>query len=355
MRILFLGETYRADAQTWISGIQKESGITLETMEIASANTRMGRLFQAILFFRELLKSRKGSVFDLVLAERATSYGFFSLFVKAKVRIVAQQGITDAFPEKGFSGFYKRRIQNLVYNKVDLIHAWGNVMVEAILESGTSPTKILVKPKGIDLNRYYMRIPGVGTFPSGIVTRSLADVYRHEVILDAIAALKKQDFYFFCNWVGDGPSKNQLIKRAKDLGIEDRVKFFGRIPNRELPSLLTQNPVYLSMPLTEGVSSSLFEAMASGCLPIVTDLRANRQFIHSYKNGVFVPVDDAEALAAAIKSAVQSYPNFIPGILANRKWIEDHADLRKNMSFFLKKYQELLRTKTSSLSSGKHS
>ena len=102
MKILFLGETYRADAQTWIKGIEQASGVRIQTKEIPKTGGRVARMLAAIRFLFELAFST--DQFDITLAERATSYGFFSLLVKTKIRIVAQQGITDAFPQKGFAG-----------------------------------------------------------------------------------------------------------------------------------------------------------------------------------------------------------------------------------------------------------
>lgn len=311
MKILFLGETYRADAITWIKGIEKASGLKIETAEITSSQTRLNRIFHSFQFLFFLIKLRGQKEYDLVLAERATSYGFFSLFVKTNFRIVAQQGITDAYPESGLSGFFKRRLQNWVYKRVDLIHAWGPVMLEAIFASGVSLSRIVVLPKGINLALYQMRNPVLTTSLTGIVTRSLADVYRHDVILEAMAILQKEQFDFNCLIVGDGPLRASLEMKAEHLGIASKVHFLGRINNDELPHLLQKSEIYLSMPETEGVSSSLFEAMASGSLPIVTDIRGNRQFIRSIKNGILVTSGDSSQLASSIKKAVKDYDRSI--------------------------------------------
>ncbi|TNF44695.1 MAG: glycosyltransferase [Cytophagales bacterium] len=345
MRILFLGETYRADAITWIKGIEFVSGIKIETAEIPSSPSRSGRILKALGFFLKLLSLRKKNKFDLVLAERATSYGLFSLFVKAKVRIVAQQGITDAYPESGFSGFYKRRIQNGVYRRVDLIHAWGPVMLEAILKSGTSPSKILIRPKGIDLDLFQFREPYLSRNPTAIVTRSLGDVYRHEIILKAIALIKDRGKNLSCTIIGDGPLKEDLIKLSKRLGIQDRIGFLGRIPNNELPKYLNNSEIYISMPNTEGVSSSLSEAKACGCLPVVSDIRGNRPYIQSGKNGILVPVDRIDGLADALEYVLNYYENFTHQVRENRLWIERNADLTVNMSFFYQKYLQVLQEK----------
>ena len=334
--ILFLGETYRADAQTWIRGIESSSGISIDTLEVKGTSTRAGRILKFLGFGFQILKTNFSKSYDLVLAERATSYGLFSLFVNAKKRIVAQQGITDAWPEEGFSGVYKRFFQKLVYKKVDLIHAWGEVMVPAMINSGADPHKIMVLPKGINLESYAF---GKEKNPNlAIVTRSLTPVYHHDLILEAVSILKLENIDLQLKIVGDGPLLIILKERTKELGLENQVEFLGRIHNTQLPKFLQNSGLYISFPETEGVSASLFEAMATGCFPVVSDLPGTRAFINSGENGILVPAKDSQALAQAIKFYIRN-PNLVSqAVLNNRKFVEDHADVKKNMEEIWKRY-----------------
>jgi glycosyltransferase involved in cell wall biosynthesis len=339
-KILFLGETFRADAQSWIKGIQKQSGQKIETMEIPYSDSRIRRICNAVIFLFKVLQSRFASQYDFVLAERATSYGFFSLFVNAKLRVVAQQGITDAYPESGFSGFYKRILQRIVYKNVDLIHAWGHVMTYAMLTSGADPRKIMVLPKGIDLKRFEFRNPDSFDFLKTrlIVTRSLFELYRHEDILLTVAKHKKIGNYLNVDFIGDGPEEDKLKKMSADLNIANQINFVGKVPNEELPYLLNKSILYLAVPTTEGVSSSLFEAMAVGCFPIVSDLPANQVFLSNNENGILVPVKNVTKLADAIQFAIDNPERIKNAILKNRVYIEANVDFDKNMKIIYDTY-----------------
>ncbi|PZX47667.1 glycosyltransferase [Algoriphagus chordae] len=344
MKILFLGETYRADAQTWIQGIERESGLRIQTKEIAKTGGRLARIFAALSFLFELaFNSEK---YDITLAERATSYGFLSLLVKTKVRIVAQQGITDAFPENGFAGWYKRKLQRAIYTRADLIHAWGYVMTYAMLGSGASPVKILVKPKGLDLEKYKFFPPSSERKFTAIVTRSLFPIYRHAEILEAIHILKKKGILLDCIMVGSGQEEENLAQKSRELGLEDQVVWTGRIPNSELPSYLAKAQIYIAVPETEGVSASLFEAMACGCFPIVTELPANKAFIDQGNNGLLVPVGQTDALATAIAEYLGNSEQYTDGIISNRIFIEQNCDLKTNMSSFYQTYLSLLKQRS---------
>jgi len=334
--ILFLGETYRADAQTWIKGIEEASGLQVDTLEVKRTSTRFGRILAFLVFGWQILILNLTRSYDLVLAERATSYGFFSLLVKAKKRIVAQQGITDAWPESGFSGFYKRILQRIVYAKVDLIHAWGDVMVPAMIASQADPSKILVLPKGIDLVRYQMGTKKESQL--AIVTRSFTEVYHHADILDALALLNRHGWSMHVLLVGDGNLADRLKIKAEELNLLNQVTFTGRIPNSELPELLMRASIYLSVPETEGVSASLFEAMATGCFPIVTDLPGTRAFIRNGENGFLVPVNSPLELATALTSYLENQEVFHEAVVSNRLFIEENVNLQKNMSLIWQRY-----------------
>ncbi|MDN3204731.1 glycosyltransferase [Algoriphagus sediminis] len=343
MKILFLGETYRADAQTWIKGIEKAGRIKIQTKEISPSKTRLGRIGNAFSFFFHLIFNSEK--YDISLAERATSYGFFSLFVNSRLRVVAQQGITDAFPEEGLTGKFKRWLQRRVYKNVDVIHAWGHVMTHAMLDTGASPAKILVKPKGLDLGKFIYCPPSEKVKNSAIVTRSLYPIYRHSEILQAMELLKGKGMDLSCVIVGDGELSEKLKQEASDRSISELVDFKGRIPNPDLPKYLYSAQIYLAVPETEGVSASLFEAMATGCFPIVTDLPANRPFIENGFNGFLVPVGDVPKLAEAIERFLNDPAAYSKGIEYNRRFIEKECDLEKNMNQFYSKYQEVLANK----------
>lgn len=340
-RILFLGETYRADAQTWIRGIEQVSGVRIDTLEVASGGSKFARIVKFLAFGFKILIGNFSTKYDLVLAERATSYGFFSLFVRVEKRIVAQQGITDAWPESGFSGVYKRLLQKLVYKRVDLIHAWGQVMVPAMLSSGAKLENILILPKGLNLSLYHFVDLTQKDPLHAIVTRSLSQVYHHYDILEAVGILKSRGKFLHLTLVGDGDQREILENKASNLGISDQVKFLGRIPNTALPKWLQKAAIYLSVPETEGVSASLFEAMASGCFPIVTDLDGTRAWVQHGKNGFLVPVNSPRDLADAIEKFWDQLELFEEAVEENRKLIEQQADLEKNMQKIWNRYLEV--------------
>ena len=347
-KILFLGESYRADAITWMNGLKEFGDFEIITWELKTPSNcihnRILRIFEFELAIFKIKKIIKTQQPDMVIAERTTSYGFLAALSGVKPVAIAQQGKTDLWPQKSISLPLKRLIQNYAFKKADLIHAWGPVMTISMLEANVDMNKVLVLPKGIDLTKFGNQNNANPEKICAIVTRSLLPEYRHDIILKSFAILNQKGIDFVLTIIGDGSQLSKLKDLAKDLGIKDKVNFTGRIPNTELPKLLQQSNIYISMPITEGVSASLFEAMATNCYPIVTDIAGNQSWIKHRENGQLVTVDDYKMLAEELIWAFENNKHRNEAVLKNRIFLEKNADYNINMKIIANKYHELINT-----------
>ncbi|MDI6049088.1 glycosyltransferase [Flavobacterium sp. XS2P24] len=350
-KILFLGESYRADAITWMNGLKEFGNFEIITWELKTPSNcihnRILRIFEFELAIFKIKKIIKTQQPDMVIAERTTSYGFLAALSGVKPVAIAQQGKTDLWPEKSISLPLKRLIQNYAFKKADLIHAWGPVMTISMLEANVDMNKVLVLPKGIDLTKFGNQNNANPEKICAIVTRSLLPEYRHDIILKSFAILNQKGIDFVLTIIGDGSQLSKLKDLAKDLGIENKVNFTGRIPNTELPKLLQQSNIYISMPITEGVSASLFEAMATNCYPVVTDIAGNQSWIKHRENGQLVTVDDYKMLSEELIWAFENNEHRNEAVLKNRVFLEKNADYNINMKIIANKYHELINTNSS--------
>lgn len=344
-KILFLGESYRADAITWMKGLKEFGDFEICTWELKTPNNtklnrfkRIAEYLFAPLSIRKIIRQEKP---DMVIAERTTSYGFLAALSGAKTIAIAQQGRTDLWPEGSVLLPLKKIIQKYAFKKAHLIHAWGPVMTISMKEIGVDMSKVLVLPKGIDLSLFTPSTSN-STKIEAIVTRSLQPEYRHDSILKAFSIVHKKGIDFTLTIVGDGTRLTYLKDLTSTLQIENKVVFTGRIPNTELPKLLQQSNIYISMPITEGVSASLFEAMACHCYPVVSDIPGNQSWITHRKNGQLITIDDVEKLAKELIWSFENPESRNQAVLQNRKFVEENANYNSNMKMIADKYHELL-------------
>jgi glycosyltransferase involved in cell wall biosynthesis len=351
-RILFLGETYRADAITWMNGLKKFGDFEIVTWELQTSSNgiyRIKRLFELAKAFITIKKIAEKFNADMVIAERTTSYGFLAALSGIKPIAIAQQGITDLWPKYSPSYPFKKIIQKYAFKKADLIHAWGNVIAEHIEKSGVNMSKVMIMPKGINLDFFEFKNASEDKMINAIITRSLQPEYKHDVILKAFAIVKQNNIPFKLTIIGDGIELDNLKSLAKELAIDTEVDFVGRIQNTDIPKFLQKSNFYISMPITEGVSSSLFEAMACGCFPIVSDLPGNRYWITQKVNGILVPSENDFKLAEELQWAFQNNDFTKKVILENRKFVEENANYEKNMKKIALKYHDLISAKSTTV------
>ncbi len=345
-KILFLGETYRADAITWMNGLKEFGDFEIIAWELKTSNhTFFSRSLRLLEFSTGLFKVKKIIKLhqpDMVIAERTTSYGFLAALSGVKPVAIAQQGRTDLWPEKSILLPLKKIIQHYAFQKADLIHAWGPVMAITMRKINVDMTKVLVLPKGIDLDVFKNKKNIFSEKITAIVTRSLMPEYRHEVILKAFGIINQKGIDFELTIIGDGRSLPMLQKLASKLNIANKINFLGRIPNTKLPELLQLSDFYISMPITEGVSASLFEAMASNCYPIVTNIPGNQCWIKHRKNGQLISIDNDKMLAEELLWAFENKEYRKLAIQKNREFVEENADYNINMKVIAHKYHELI-------------
>ena len=98
------------------------------------------------------------------------------------------------------------------------------------------------------------------------ITARLSQNKGHDILLLAVAKLKKEGFRFQCRIVGSGRQEQNLRDLCKANDLEDVVIFTGF--TTDVPSQLALSDIYVFPATKEGLGISLQEAMATG-LPCI--------------------------------------------------------------------------------------
>jgi glycosyltransferase involved in cell wall biosynthesis len=80
----------------------------------------------------------------------------------------------------------------------------------------------------------------------------------------------------------------------------DRVSLLGWLPSEKALEALAASDVQLLVSGWEGQPISTLEAMASGVVPVVTDLPGLRELIRDGTSGFLLPVGDIQAFASVL-------------------------------------------------------
>ena len=125
----------------------------------------------------------------------------------------------------------------------------------------------------------------------------LAPGKKNMVVIDALAELKDLKIsYLIC---GEGQMREELEKRAAELGVSDRIVFAGYVT--DTPLILSQSDVFVFPSAREGLPVSVMEAMAAGLPVIASDIRGGRELVVHAKGGYLVHGHVPEDYAVKIR------------------------------------------------------
>ena len=123
-----------------------------------------------------------------------------------------------------------------------------------------------------------------------------------DVFLDALADVREEGWEV--RIVGDGPERAALEARADRLGLRERVRFMGAVP--EAARYFAAFDLFILSSRSEGTPMVLLEAMGAGLPAIATRVGGVPDILPRPTDGWVVPSEDPRSLARAIDRAVRS-------------------------------------------------
>jgi len=111
-------------------------------------------------------------------------------------------------------------------------------------------------------------------FVGGLVPRKACDL-----ALRAAAPLLRTNLARF-TVIGDGPERDRLQQLASSLGIEKVVSFCGWLSHAEVLSRMRAADVFVFPTLRDNGAGVVFEALATGAVPLVVDFGGPGDIVH---------------------------------------------------------------------------
>ena len=274
----------------------------------------------------ELVK--KEGRFDLIhVHDWLTAFSGIALKHMLRAPLIATFHATETGRRGGIFDEFQRRIHEiewfLNFEAWKIICCSNYMKYEVIRDLGAPIDKIVVIPNGIELemfsktiqinrDKYALPWEKIVLF----VGRMVYEKGPHILIEAAHRALMINNSLKFV-LVGDGPMREQLMRRVYELGIAHKILFTGFIDDEELIGLYQLADVCVFPSLYEPFGIVVLEAMAAGCPVIVSSIGGMQEVIDNDVDGCKVPPGDIEALKNAILR-VTSDDSF-------RKWLSENA------------------------------
>ena len=169
--------------------------------------------------------------------------------------------------------------------------------------------------------------------PRLIFVGSLAQMYKGpDILLDALAACRRQGLDLRLTIVGDGRHRLELERRAAALDLSDRVRFTGEVRAGDaVRQLLDAADLFVLPSRTEGLPRAMIEAMARGLPCIGTSVGGIPELLETDD---LVPPGAVGVLAQRIAS-VLSDPERLArmsarNLLRSREFADSELQQRRN-------------------------
>jgi len=231
-----------------------------------------------------------------------------------------------------------KRMNRVVLQAASVVFANGGYLTAKAQEQapGAALVKLLI---GIDLSLFGLN--DRNPHPVQMVcTRGFEEIYNNEAIIHALSMLPEDAPEFRFVFVSGGERLDsciQLAQRVLPPGVRRNVVFLRGTDRNRLLEELHRSHIIVSMARSDGTATSLLEGMACGLYPVLSDIPQNQEWVEPEQgNGILVPVDDHQALATALLSAIEAVKHGKEYMHANRALVEKYADGNRNRQEMMK-------------------
>lgn len=203
--------------------------------------------------------------------------------------------------------------------------------------------KMQVVKQGVDTELFTPAVSMESKLKPIIVTVSrLSPEKRIANLIESVVYLKNTYSDVELKIVGDGPEKEKLTRKARDLGIDASVEFLGYLTQQDVRTELVNSDIFVLPSLRESLPSAMLEAMACKIPTIVA-----REWISrlEFKDREHTLVCDAspQGIAAAVRQIIEN--DEMRCAITDRAYsiIQEKYSIRISRTDFLKVINGILR------------
>lgn len=312
----------------------------------AKKNEKIYKKFEYIKLIRKIKKIVYDIKPDILHAHYASSYGFIGSLINYKPYIISVWG-TDIY-EFPKNGLIQKCIIKYNLKKADYIFSTSLAM--ATETSKYTNKKIEITPFGIDINKnkiieekrkekkerdYFV----IGTI------KTLEKRYGMEYLIKAFKIIKDKykDKKIILKIAGDGHELENLQKLVNNLNLTNDVKFYGRIPQEEVPRMFNDFDIAVFPSLKESFGVSSIESQACGVPVIITNVGGHPETIENKETGIIVNAKSEKEIANAIIKYIENKSILYDMGNKAREFVVKRFEINKVFENVEKKYEEIIK------------
>jgi glycosyltransferase involved in cell wall biosynthesis len=195
------------------------------------------------------------------------------------------------------------RLEALILRRADAVITVSEFSRGELLARGVRPEWIHVVPDGVERPPLTEGWADAWPGSSGLRLLSLGRLEarkRPDLAVETLAALTRTGVDASLVVAGDGPMLQQLVLRAGERGLSDRVKFVGRVSEEQKWRLYDSADVFLFGSTLEGFGLVVAEAQSRGVPVVAAAGTATSEVLDPGRSGLLA-TPDPDAFAARVR------------------------------------------------------
>ena len=237
------------------------------------------------------------------------------------------------FLKGGLKGKLFTKLNLWSYQKIDFFFAVSERFRQNLIQLGVNEEKIQTIYNGIDFSAPLPKDTSLRTelglsdedFIMAFIAR-LHPVKGHTLILNALKNLNHSQMKLLL--IGDGPIRDEIENKIKELQLESQVKLLGF--RKDVARILSFSDLALLASESESFPLVLLEAANQEVPIITTDVGGVRELVLEPEMGWVVPIGDQATYEKAIKEAFDKWNS--QELKEKGKALRNHAELNFSLS-----------------------
>lgn len=174
-----------------------------------------------------------------------------------------------------------------------------------------------------------------------LIVGRLSGEKGQRLAIEAMAKLKamRPDLPIELTLIGDGPQREALVERVKQLSLQSTVRFEGQLDN-PYPWMRATNLLCIPS-MYEGLPNVALEAMCLNTPVLATDCSGSLRELLADERGALIPVGDVDALARSLLDRIEHPQRWQARASAARKWVTQRHGLQPWLSHMQQLFEEL--------------
>ena len=199
------------------------------------------------------------------------------------------------------------------YHKYDMLFAISKAVKKDIESKGNFPIELVYNGVKDELIKKKNNVLKKGNFKIVVISRLEHKKKGQDLVLNAIKLLINKDKItnFHIDFIGEGSSKEFLLRQAEELAIDQYVSFLGSKSRNYIYDNLCNYDLLIQPSRYEGFGLTIVEAMFAKIPVLVSDIDGPLEIVNNGEYGIIFKNDNSNEMYIELKKIFKNYNNIV--------------------------------------------